>query len=150
MNYVNLSRITAAIFRTGQSILNNRLRELGISSGQMDFLYVITLYEGLSQLELSELTFVGKSATTKVVKILMKHGYVYRETDSSDKRVYRLYLTERGRSVSQKIQETFQEFVLLHKKNLTEEEALQTKNSLENVLAGLLEEKARINEKHAK
>lgn len=147
MKRVNLGRITAAIFRTGQSILNNRLSELGISSGQMDFLYVISFREGISQIELSELMFVGKSATTKVVKILIAHGYVYRETDPSDKRAYRLYLTEKGRSVSQKINETFQEMILLYEKNLTEEEASQAMHSLEKVLAGLLEEKAKIKEK---
>ena len=145
LKHINIGRMTAAIYRTGVSVINHRLRELDIDGGQLDILYGIASKEGISQVELSKFMYIGKPAATKAVKNFMARGYVYRETDPLDKRVNRLYLTEKGRSVSQKMEATFQEIIYLHKKNLTEEEAILTVELLEKVLAGLFEEKEREN-----
>ena len=77
MEDMNISRMTAAMYRTGQSILAQRLQPLELNGGQMDCLFVITLREGLSQMELAQLLFAGKSVTAKWVKVLIEKGYVY-------------------------------------------------------------------------
>jgi DNA-binding MarR family transcriptional regulator len=142
--YDNLGRIIASIYRTGQSILNDRMKDFNISSGQISSLYAITMEEGLTQLELAELTFLGKSAITKEINILVDKGYVRRESDPSDLRVWRLYLTDQGRRISKSFQEAFREVISMHVKNLTEEEADQTTQILKKILTGLLEEKNKI------
>lgn len=144
LEHMNISRMTAAMYRTGQSILVNRLQHLDLNGGQMDCLLVITLREGLSQMELAQLLFAGKSVTAKWVKVLIEKGYVRRQADDQDKRVCHLYLTEKGRAAAPAVQQIFREQVQLHLRNLTEAEALQLTQLMEKVLTGLLQEKERL------
>lgn len=137
----NISRYNAAIYRVTQSLINYKLRNLDIKSGQQDFLYVISQSEGISQIELSNFLYVGKSTTAKALKNLTAKGYVTRKRDENDKRVYHLYLTEKGKQVSPKIRSTFLEIVDIITKDLTEEEAEQTLNILKRILGRLYEEK---------
>lgn len=144
MEHMNIGRMTAAMYRTGQSILANRLQHLDLNGGQMDCLLVITLREGLSQMELAQLLFAGKSVTAKWVKVLIEKGYVRRKADDQDKRVCHLHLTEKGRAAAPAVQQIFREQVQLHLQNLTEAEALQLTQLMEKVLVGLLQEKERL------
>lgn len=139
---MNISRMTAAMFRTRQSILAQRLQNAELNGGQTDCLYIIGRHEGLSQMELTERLFNSKSATAKSVKALIEKGYVRREADGQDKRLCHLYLTEKGRAMAPKLQQLYQELVALHVKNLTEDEAQQLIVLMEKVLDGLLQEKA--------
>ena len=144
MKTMNIGRMTAAMYRTGQSILAQRLQSLELNGGQMDCLFVITRKEGLSQMELAQLLFAGKSVTAKWVKALIEKGYVRRQADTQDKRVCHLYLTEQGHTVAPLVQQIFHEQVQLHLRNLTDDEARQLSFLMDKVLSGLLEEKARL------
>ena len=140
MQNMNISRLAAAMYRTGQSIITEKMQGLDLKSGQLDSLYVIILHEGITQLELSELLFVGKSATAKTVKILVQKGYVEQRTDTQDRRICHLYLTEKGRRVAPDVQQIFKELVQLHLRSLTAEEATTMMGLMEKVLTGLLQE----------
>nr|WP_312292349.1 MarR family transcriptional regulator [Clostridium chromiireducens] len=141
----NISKLNAAIYRNAQSIINSKLIDLNIRSGQHDFLYVISKNEGISQKELSEFLYVGKSTTAKAVKNLIENDYVKRVQDESDKRIYRLYLAEEGKKVIPKIESTFLELVAIFSKNLSKEEEEQTVIILKRILHTISEEKNKIN-----
>jgi DNA-binding MarR family transcriptional regulator len=145
---VNIPRLTAAIFRTGQTILADRLRTLDISGGEMDILYVIGIRQGLSQHDLAKSTNVGKSSVTKVIKSLEAKGYVRRDRDPSDRRVWRVSLTDKGNAVKPEIQRVFAEFVQLHHNCLTDAEASQTAYGLEKVLAVLVQVRDELPDAH--
>lgn len=140
----NIGKLNAAIYRNLQSILNSKLKDLSIRSGQYDFFYVISLHEGITQKELSEWLYIGKSTTAKVVKNLVDHGYIRKEKDAADKRYERLYLTEKGRQITPLIHETFLETVELTTRQLSEQEVQQTVSLLKKILANVSEEKERI------
>ena len=144
MEDMNISRMTAAMYRTGQSILAQRLQPLELNGGQMDCLFVITQREGLSQMELAQMLFAGKSVTAKWVKVLIEKGYVQRQVDTQDKRMCHLYLMEHGRIAAPLVQQIFREQVQLHLRNLTGDEARQLSLLMGKVLSGLLEEKAQL------
>jgi len=137
----NISKLNAAIYRNAQSIINSKLMDLNIRSGQHDFLYVISKNEGISQKELSEFLYVGKSTTAKAVKNLMENDYVKRIQDENDKRIYRLYLTEKGKKVIPKIDATFLELVAIFSKNLSKKEEEETVIVLKRILHTISEEK---------
>lgn len=141
----NISKLNAAIYRNAQSIINSKLIDLNIRSGQHDFLYVISKNEGISQKELSEFLYVGKSTTAKAVKNLVENNYVKRIQDENDKRIYRLYLTESGKKVIPKIDATFLELVAIFSKNLSKKEEEQTVIILKRILHTISEEKHKIN-----
>jgi len=140
---VNIPRVMAAIFRIGQTILAERLKPLDVSGGEMDILYVVGSWAGLSQLDLARYTNVGKSSVTKVIKSLEVKGYVQRERDLHDRRVWRVFLTEKGRSITPQVQQVFHEFIQLHRACLTDDEAIQTAQVLDKVLTVLVAERDR-------
>jgi DNA-binding MarR family transcriptional regulator len=135
-----IGKLTAAINRNLQIILNHKLKDISIRSGQHDFFYVISLYEGITQKELSEWLYISKSTTAKAVKNLMDHGYVRKEKDTEDNRYDRLYLTEKGKKISAQMQETFKEVVDITTRNLSPLEVKQTKELLKRILNNVLEE----------
>lgn len=81
-----------------------RLEHLGIGSGQ--YPYLLALYEddGQSQQSLSDRLLVDKSATVGAVNKLEAMGYVNRRTDASDKRYYRIFLTDLGWSIKPELE----------------------------------------------
>jgi DNA-binding MarR family transcriptional regulator len=135
-----IGKLTAAINRNLQIILNHKLKDISIRSGQHDFFYVISLYEGITQKELSEWLYISKSTTAKAVKNLMDHGYVRKEKDTEDNRYDRLYLTEKGKQISAQMQETFKAVVDITTRNLSPLEIKQTKELLKRILNNVLEE----------
>lgn len=141
----NISRFNAAIYRNSQSIMNCKLRDLDIRSGQQDFFYVISKNEGISQKELSEYLYVGKSTTAKAVKNLVKNNYVKVEQDENDKRIHRLYLTEKGKEIVPKIESVFLELMDIFTKDLSECETEQTLTVLKKILNTVYEEKNKLN-----
>ena len=141
----NISKLNAAIYRNAQSIINSKLVDLNIKSGQHDFLYVISKNEGISQKELSEFLYVGKSTTAKAVKNLVENDYVKKIQDENDNRIYRLYLTENGIKIIPKINSVFLELVTIFSKNLSKREEEQTITVLKRILDTLSEEKNKIN-----
>lgn len=136
----SIGKLTAAIHRNVQIILNNKLKGISIRSGQHDFFYVISLKEGISQKELSEWLYISKSTTAKAVKNLIAHGYIRKEKDMDDKRYDRLYLTEKGREISARMNETFMEVVEITTRHLSQSEIEQTKTLLKKILINVLEE----------
>jgi DNA-binding MarR family transcriptional regulator len=135
-----IGKLTAAINRNLQIILNHKLKDISIRSGQHDFFYVISLYEGITQKELSEWLYISKSTTAKAIKNLMDHGFVRKEKDTEDNRFDRLYLTEKGKQISAQMQETFKEVVDITTRNLSPLEIKQTKELLKRILNNVLEE----------
>lgn len=140
----NISKLNAAIYRNAQSIINSKLIDLNIKSGQHDFLYVISKKEGISQKELSEILYVGKSTTAKAVKNLLENDYVKKVQDENDNRIYRLYLTEKGKEIFPKIQSVFLDLVAIFSRNLSKSEEEQTLIVLKRILDTISEEKNKI------
>ncbi len=137
----SIGKLNAAIYRNLQSILNTKLKDLPIRSGQHDFLYVISLQEGITQKELSEYLYVGKATTAKACKNLMAHGYIRMEKDKKDRRFERLYLTELGRATAPRIHETFAALVGIAIRDLSSEEAETAVRLLKKILETLTKEK---------
>ncbi|TCT14556.1 MarR family transcriptional regulator [Natranaerovirga pectinivora] len=137
MKQESVGRYAAAIYRSTQSIINKKLENYGIRSGQHDFLYVIIKKQGISQTEMCDLLNVGKSTVTKAVNSLVKSGYVIKEKSLEDKRCYQIYLTEKGEEIAPRIKDIFDELSEIYKKNLSEEEYYQILNGLKIILGNI-------------
>lgn len=144
MEYRNPSKAIATAFRLGQSILRTKLGDLGIEAHQADSLYAISGFEGLSQQELSDLLTVSKPATTRAVKTMVAAGYVRKETDVSDKRVSRLYLTEQGKAIAPTLDKAFCELIRIHEEAFTEEELAQFEYLMKKLVAELEDKKTEL------
>ena len=138
----NIGKLNAAIYRNLQSILNAKLKDIAIQSGQHDFFYVISKNEGITQKELSEYLHIGKSTTTKAVKHMIHHGYVRKVKDEKDRRYARLYLTEAGKAVAPRLEATFKELIGITTKNMSQQEIDQAIAFLNRILKNVSDEKS--------
>jgi DNA-binding MarR family transcriptional regulator len=141
----SIGKLNAAIYRNMDSIVNSKLKDLPIRSGQQDFFYVVSINEGITQKELSEHLYIGKSTTAKAIKNLVDSGYIRKEKDEKDKRSDRLYLTEKGREISPRIQQGFIEVVNVAMKDLSDEEIETSIKLLNKILNNVHKEKIKIN-----
>ena len=75
----------------------------------------------------------------------MENNYVKVERDENDKRIHRLYLTQKGRETVPKIESVFLELMDIFTKDLSECEKDQTLTVLKKILNALYEEKNKLN-----
>ncbi len=83
-------REVGALARAIQSVNDIRFRKIKLQRGQFIYLTRICEYPGINMIELSNILRVDKATTTKAVQKLMEEGYILRERDEEDKRMWRL------------------------------------------------------------
>jgi DNA-binding MarR family transcriptional regulator len=89
--------------------VGDRLGPLGLHPGQERLLAVLWEEEGLSQSQLVDRLSVQPPTVTTALQRLEREGFLRREPDPDNRRVSRVYLTDRGRSVEAPVREIFAE-----------------------------------------
>jgi len=119
-NYIG--RYISQIHRKGGAFISKELSGLGVGAGQ--FMFLVELYkgDGRSQEDLAETLNIDKGTTARAIKKLEEEGFLTREKDEIDKRAYKLYLTDKGKSVKTSIYEVLSKWEIYMTTNLTEEE----------------------------
>ena len=84
------------------TVCNGRLQP-----GQPKILDFLTTHQGCTQKEIGEGCVLDKSSVTGLLLRMEEAGLVRRESCSQDRRVVRLYLTERGMEEARWVQEVF-------------------------------------------
>src|SRR5690349_20693024 len=79
--------------------LDRRLKVHGVTLSQWKLLLHLWRCEGRSQVELQELLGLERATITGLVQRMAAQGWVQRRTDPHDRRVQRVFLTERGRAL---------------------------------------------------
>lgn len=113
-----LAQLCKAQYNKAESLLS----EIGLHTGQDRILLCLLREDGLSQTNLVEELSVQPATVTKSLDRLENAGLVQRRADADDRRVSRVYLTEAGRSLQQKIDNVWQQVEALSFGNLTAEE----------------------------
>ncbi|MEX3009504.1 MarR family winged helix-turn-helix transcriptional regulator [Hoeflea sp. TYP-13] len=94
-----------AVARASQLIhqkLGRALTPLDIKVPHLDILANLYRFEGISQQDLAHKLLVGRSNISMLLPQIEKRGLIIRRKDETDKRVLRLYLTDKGREVTSK------------------------------------------------
>jgi DNA-binding MarR family transcriptional regulator len=103
----NIDKVAAMISFTYRSIQKYFAKELAqyhIGWGHFAILMSLYVQEGRSQDSLAQSKGFDKTMIAKSVLKLEKEGIVYRKNDQEDKRIKRLYLTEKGRKLKPEMQ----------------------------------------------
>ncbi len=95
--------------------------QLGIYSGQEIFLNIIANNNGITAIELANITNRKRSTITKALQSLEKNGYIERRT-SDDKRKLPIYITEKGKKLNAEILKNIKNIWADLEKKLTAEE----------------------------
>lgn len=87
----------------------NHVKEVARSIGIPDSYRMVISYlhrnPGANQRNIAEFADVTTSAINQTVKSMIEEGYLRKETDGSDKRHSKLFLTEKGEEVAGKLRE---------------------------------------------
>lgn len=111
-NPVEITAPLSVMFRSHLAYMSAELKSYGFGWGHFEFLMI--LYhrkEGLSQECLSRVLRVSKATGTRAIGKLESEGYVIREKDKDDRRVSRVYLTDKGRAIQKVIWQKLSEWV---------------------------------------
>ncbi|HET7627093.1 MAG TPA: MarR family transcriptional regulator [Bacillales bacterium] len=90
--------------RQGNRILEERFRQIGLTSSQAEVLSLLDKYEPLSLKELGAMLVCESGSPSRLVNAIVKAGLIERKPDSRDGRVRLLQLTEEGRNKLPKLQ----------------------------------------------
>ena len=93
-----------------------------ITLEQMSVLNILVEKDHVTMTEISEKNIRDNSATTRVVDILVKKGFLQRETSSSDRRALFINLTESGKMEVMKANNIGRKYVSKITKGIDEEE----------------------------
>jgi MarR family transcriptional regulator, temperature-dependent positive regulator of motility len=88
--------VVSLVNRSRYVFLNNRLRPLGLSAGQLPVLMLLAREQNIMQEDLVRHYHLDKGTIARAVKKLEDRGYVRRITDPGNRRAVRLFLTEKG------------------------------------------------------
>lgn len=120
--------------------LQPKFQELGIYPGQEIFLNIIANNDGITAIELANLTNRKRSTITKSLQSLEKNGYIERKS-SNDKRKLPIYITQKGKKLNEDILKSIKSIWTDLEEKITEEEKYIVVNLLKKIKANLKEEK---------
>ncbi|WP_237163230.1 MarR family transcriptional regulator [Paenibacillus sp. BIHB 4019] len=131
MNETYILSLVGRIHRQGNRFIESELRERNIKDiapSHGDILFRLYQQESLTMHELSKLIDRDKSTVTVLVDKMVKKGYIRKEKDLKDTRIYRLTLTEKGydlRKVFEEISDSlidkiYSKFAIEEKKQIIE------------------------------
>lgn len=118
----NILREVGALSRTIHSISDIRFKEINLQKGQFIFLTRICENPGTNFIDLSNLLKVDKTTTTKAAQRLINEGYIDKKQDEVDKRIYRLYPTQKALDIYKFVIEEENRNIKTCLHNFTEEE----------------------------
>jgi DNA-binding MarR family transcriptional regulator len=96
--------------------------ELPITPEQFSLLSHLWAQDGRSQQELACLTARDRANVTRLIDILEREDIVKRCDDPNDRRVFKIFLTEKGKNIEQKMAAVAQQTIKEATEGITEEE----------------------------
>lgn len=113
--------------------------ELGVHPRQIPILITIKNNDGISQKKIAESLMVSAPSVAVSLKRLEKNGLITKNTDSADQRIFRIYLSQKGRDALEKAENIMQQLYFEAFKDFTTEELVLLKRFLVNIKTNLSE-----------
>lgn len=119
---MKLNKMFGIIERCAIDFKNEKLAEVGLSGCIYYYVMSVVRNEGITQDELVKRICVNKSNVARNIKYLEDNGFVIRKTDENDKRINRIYPTQKAIDVLPIIKEVNQEWKSILLKEFSSEE----------------------------
>ncbi|GGG10166.1 MarR family transcriptional regulator [Paenibacillus albidus] len=95
-----------------QQLLWKDAEELEITPTQLMVLRKLTVHPDIGITELAELLHLGNSAASGVVDRMVKAGLITRQRSESDRRIFHLAMTEKGKEIREKSKQSLRRHLL--------------------------------------
>ncbi len=100
---IPLGVFISIIHRTRIIHLNNEIKDLELTAGQVPFLIHLSHDEGITQDDLAIHLHIDKGTVARALKKLEDKKFICRKVNPQNRRSYLLFLTEKGRQIVPKI-----------------------------------------------
>lgn len=123
-------------------IFDALLQQAGIeefNGAQGRILYVLWQEDGLPIVELAKRTGLAKTTLTSMLERMAERGFLERVPDIKDRRLLRIFLTEKAQTLSDRYNHVSDEMGRIFYKDFSEEEIVVFENALEKILSNLVE-----------
>lgn len=124
----DLVPVDVAIFRVShhhRHVVNMRLESLGLYRGQHRLIARLGIENGCTHSELAESMRISNATVSKMVQRMEQNGFVERRPDEHDQRISRVFLTEKGKRTSSKLEKMFLQLEEDETKGFSEDELEQ-------------------------
>jgi Transcriptional regulators len=129
-----LLKLTNSIYRCTQVYVDKKLAKFNLTIGTYPYLLVLNRNEGISQNEISRELSVDKAMSARTIKKLIELGYIRKEENEEDIRAYRLYITDKAKSIIPELIEILNEWTDILVQGNDKEKIESSLEFLENVL----------------
>lgn len=116
-----------------EAVIGARLAELGLRVGEHEVLANLATLPGMTQQELAARCFVAKSGVSMLLTQMDARGWVVREADSADARVWRLSLTKAGLALAKRCLKIQSDLVTVMVGDATEAELAMVTNVMQRM-----------------
>jgi MarR family transcriptional regulator, organic hydroperoxide resistance regulator len=125
-----------------KTLLNKLLREeaCGITNEQWLVLKVIDANPAVSQTEIAKKSQKEKTNITRIIDLLENSGFIERRRDESDRRMYRIHATEKGKNVLKTVNPITQKTEKICAQSLNEIQVKEIIDSLDAVCESIKKE----------
>lgn len=89
-------RLLGEVVRLHFALTHSNLEKEGLYPGQPPLLYALHHHGGLSQKDIAKKLNLKPATITVMIKRLEKSGFIIKTPDEKDRRVSRIYLTDKG------------------------------------------------------
>ncbi len=121
--------------------IEKQLNEFNLHAGQIFILFELWRNDALSQIELAGNLKLSPPTINKMVKSLMKNGFVATAVCPNDGRVMRVYLTPQGAAIRPQVEEKWRNLEEKLVANLTATEQLVLSQLFGKLIENLVEPK---------
>jgi len=97
-----------ANFSMMQKLLMRRLKDTGLTPGQPKVLAELYERNGMTQSELAARCVLEAASVTSVIDGMERSGLVERKKDSANRRISRIWLTEKGQELADRVNREFE------------------------------------------
>lgn len=115
------------------AVMSERLAKLGVRTAEHEVLANLVRQPGISQQALAARCFTAKSHISALLRSLEQAGLVCRETDPTDARAKRLFVTRRGEALARKTMAAQADIVDAMARSVPAAELSFVQNAMESV-----------------
>lgn len=101
--YQHIGKYISDIHKSSCIYFNKEFGKIGIGAGEYTFLLNLYKCDGITQEELTEKVKLDKATTARAIKKLEDKGYVKRVKKETDRRAYKLEITEKADQIREKV-----------------------------------------------
>lgn len=119
------TRLTSSLylaFKIMQKNFHSLAQDHGLAGAQWAALKILWKTDGLTISHLSEKLFLKNSTMTTLIDRMVRDGFVERKRDRDDRRMVKIYLTDKGAAVRDRVPDFESHFTSVVRGSLSEEE----------------------------